>query len=129
MAYELGMISNAQHERVLKKQQTLDEEIARLAHVFKTVNGKGASIAQLICRPDFSYDEALAAYPELVTDFGSELNGQIEMHLKYAGYIERQKKEVAKLENLDVVKIPRDFAYDQIVLEADPPKLVLQNKE
>jgi tRNA uridine 5-carboxymethylaminomethyl modification enzyme len=37
------------------------------------------------------------------------------MHLKYAGYIERQQKEVAKLENLDSVRIPKGFDYEKVV--------------
>lgn len=115
MAYELGMISREQYDRVVLKQQTIDNETERLSKVFKTFEGRGSSIAQLISRPDWSYLEALKNYPEQVKDFGEEVNMQIELMLKYSGYIERQKKDVAKLENLDSVRIPRDLDYTIIV--------------
>ena len=115
LAYELGMVSREQYERALKKKETIKSETARLDKAFKSINGKGTSLAQLICRPEWSYAEALKTFPELVTDFGPDLNTQIEMHLKYAGYIERQEKEVAKLENLDAVRIPKGFDYAQVV--------------
>jgi tRNA uridine 5-carboxymethylaminomethyl modification enzyme len=43
------------------------------------------------------------------------VNLQIELHLKYSGYIERQQKDIAKLEHLDAIRIPRDFDYGAIV--------------
>jgi tRNA uridine 5-carboxymethylaminomethyl modification enzyme len=114
-AYELGMINQAQYERVVGKQKTIESETERLTKVFKTIDGRGTSMAQLICRPDWTYAQALEQFPDLVVDCGPDTNMQIELHLKYAGYIERQQKEVAKLENLDVIRIPRDMAYDKIV--------------
>jgi tRNA uridine 5-carboxymethylaminomethyl modification enzyme len=115
IAYELGMITKQQYDRVLKKQETLFSETERLARVFKTIDGKGTSMAQLISRPDWTYQEALKNYPELVFDFGDDTNLQIELHLKFSGYIERQQKDVAKLEHLDGIRIPRDFDYHSII--------------
>lgn len=115
MAYELGLISTAQYERAVAKQQTLENEVGRLGQVFKNIEGKGTSLAQLICRPDWTYSKALQAFPEQISDFGEEINEQIELHLKYAGYIERQHKDVAKLENLDQVRISRQFDYNQVI--------------
>jgi tRNA uridine 5-carboxymethylaminomethyl modification enzyme len=114
-AYELGMISREQYDRVMQKQETISSELTRLSKVFKTIEGRGASLAQLICRPDWSYAHALATYPDQVTDFGPDLNTQIEMDLKFAGYIQRQQKEVAKLEQLDNIRIPREYDYNQII--------------
>ncbi|MGB7978246.1 MAG: tRNA uridine-5-carboxymethylaminomethyl(34) synthesis enzyme MnmG [Chlamydiales bacterium] len=114
-AYQLGMVSRLQYERVLAKEKTIEEETARLGKTFKTVEAKGTSLAQLICRPDWSYERALQSYPDQVADFGEEINTQIELQLKYFGYIERQKKDVAKLERLDGVRIPRDFEYGRVV--------------
>ncbi|MES2272751.1 MAG: FAD-dependent oxidoreductase, partial [Chlamydiota bacterium] len=115
LAHTLGMVTQSQVDRALQKQKTIDTETARLSHVFKTINGKSTNLASLICRPEWTYMAALEAYPEQVVDFGSDINTQIEMHLKYAGYIERQEKEVAKLENLDSHRIPKDFDYSKIV--------------
>ncbi len=115
MAYEWGLINSTQYERVRKKLDTIVSEKLRLAKAFKSINGKSTSLAQLICRPDWDYQKAIEAYPEQMTDFGADLNLQIELELKYAGYIERQQKEVEKLENLDQIRIPKDFPYAEVV--------------
>jgi tRNA uridine 5-carboxymethylaminomethyl modification enzyme len=109
------MITREQYDRVIFKQQAIEKETERLNKVFKTIEGKGSSIASLISRPDWTYLDALKNYPEQVIDFGEDVNTQIELMLKYSGYIERQKKDVAKLENLDSVQIPRNLDYTSIV--------------
>lgn len=115
IAYTLGMISQAQYDKTLAKQTAIQTETARLAKVFKTIDGKGTSLAQLICRSDWTYEKACHAFPEQVTDLGPDINTQIELHLKFSGYIERQQKEVEKLEQLDAIRVPRHFAYQDIV--------------
>lgn len=115
IAYDLGMISQEQYERTQHKRRTIDEETERLSHTFKTINGRGTPLSQLICRPDWTYQLALESFPEQVTDFGADLNYQIELELKFAGYINRQQKEVAKLEHLDDILIPKQFDYASVV--------------
>lgn len=115
IAYRYGMISAAQHERASQKIETISKEIVRLQKMFKSIDGKSVSLAQLICRPEWTYAAALEAYPEQMENYGPDLNEQIEMEIKFAGYIERQKKEVAKLEHLDEIKIPKEFDYYKVV--------------
>lgn len=115
IGYELGVISHSQYERVQKKLQTIAGEVERLNRVFKTIDGRGSSLAQIISRPDWTYSLAMEQFSDGVIDFGEEINTQIELELKYSGYIERQKKDVAKLEHLDEVWIPRTFNYEGIV--------------
>ena len=115
LAYELGMVSEEQYQKTLKKQQIIDQEIERLSRIFKTMNGKGTSLTQLLCRPEWTYEKVLKDYPDLMFDFGNEINEQIELNVKYAGYIERQNKEIAKLEHLDRIRIPSDMCYEKIV--------------
>lgn len=115
MGYSLGLISEEQYQKTLYKQQIIDQERERLSRFFKTIDGKGASLAQLICRPDWTYEKALEQFPDVVVDFGSDLNQQVELHLKYAGYIERQTKEVEKLSHLDQIRIPANLCYETIV--------------
>lgn len=115
LAHELGLITHSQYERVMKKQEAITTQIGRLSKVYKTIEGKSVSLSSLICRPDWSYEQALQAFPEHMEDLGHDFNAQIEMELKYAGYIERQKKEIAKLEHLDAVKIPKTFDFNQVV--------------
>lgn len=115
IAYELGMVNREQYARAVHKQETLIGESKRLSQIFKTIDGRSTHLAQLLCRPEWTYEMLLKEFPEQVVDFGADLNNQIEMHLKYVGYIERQQKEVEKLEHLDQVRIPKTFCYDKVV--------------
>ena len=82
--------------------------------IYKTKNQKGLTLAQLLCRPENSYKTLLSDYPEDLEDHGKEINDQIECEVKYAGYIERQKKELHKFKNLHNISIPKTFDYTQI---------------
>lgn len=114
-AFALGMISEEQYARTTEKQRIITEEIERLAKCHCTHEGKSTNVAQLICRPDWDYTAALQAFEEKVKDFGADINAQIELSLKYAGYIERQNKEISKFEHLDQIRIPKNFDYSQVV--------------
>ncbi len=113
-AYHLGMVSIEQYQRAMRKEETIAEETKRLAKTFKNWEGRSSSLSQLLARPEWSYQTLLKEYPDAVIDHGLECNEQIELQIKYAGYIERQHKEAAKLENLDAVRIPKDLDYEQI---------------
>ncbi|HSW72744.1 MAG TPA: tRNA uridine-5-carboxymethylaminomethyl(34) synthesis enzyme MnmG, partial [Chlamydiales bacterium] len=109
-AYELGMISDEQYKRLQEKKRIMQEEKERLSKKF--VNG--SSLGQHLCRPECTYNSLLKDYPELVKDYGDDINIQIEMEFKYAGYIQRQEREVAKLENVDAILVPKDFDYKAV---------------
>lgn len=115
MAFELGMISSSQYDKVLQKKEIIEQEAARLKKTHTSFEGKSTSIAQLICRSDWDYQKALEAYPHLVTSFDSDTQFQIEVELKYEGYIERQHKEVQKLQSLDHIRIPQHFDYQSLI--------------
>lgn len=115
LAYELGMISRKQYERTLHKQTTIRAQLTLLHKTHVAVEGKNTSLASLICRPDWNYEKARDAFPHLLPDLGGDINSQIEMELKYAGYIERQNKEIAKLDDLDKIRIPKTFDFSQVV--------------
>ena len=96
------------------KQKMIDEETLRLGKIFKQLNGKGSSLAQILCRPESSYVNMLQEYPESMNDHGEEINFQIELLLKFAGYIGRQESEVAKLSNLEGIRVPADFDFTTV---------------
>jgi tRNA uridine 5-carboxymethylaminomethyl modification enzyme len=110
-AYALGLIDEKRYQKTLDKQKKMEEQIDFLNKTFKQVDGKSHSLAQLLCRPEYTYARLLENYPEHVVHHGSEINIQIELYLKYAGYIERQRKEIAKQENLECIKISKDFNF------------------
>lgn len=107
--YDLGLIDAARYTKLQQKQKAIEEESVRLEKIFKQVNGKGFSLAQLLCRPENSYASLLQQYPESLKDYGADTNLQIELLLKYSGYIDRQSSEVAKLSHLENIRIPTNF--------------------
>lgn len=112
--YELGLIDGARYEKLKIKERIIQEEIIRLTKIFKQIDGKGFSIAQLLCRPENTYAGLLQQYPEAVCNHGEETNFQIELSLKYEGYIQRQVSEVAKLSHVESIRIPIDFDYRSV---------------
>jgi tRNA uridine 5-carboxymethylaminomethyl modification enzyme len=114
IGYELGLISEEQMKVTLHKEETLLKETVRLSTIYKTIDGKSTPLAQLVCRPDWTYEDLVKQFPE-ATDHGKEINEQINLHLKYAGYIVRQEKEVAKQSELDVIRISKEFDYEHLV--------------
>ncbi len=109
--YAAGIIDADRYQKVIYKKEAIEEESKRLTKIYKQVDGKGYTLAQLLCRPENSYASLLAYYPESIKDFGQEINFQIELNLKYAGYIDRQTQEVAKLSHVEHLLIPEAFNY------------------
>lgn len=107
--YELGLIDAGRYAKLQQKEKAIEEETVRLGKIFKQINGKGYSLTQLLCRPENSYAKLLQEYPESVNDHGAETNLQIELVLKFSGYIERQSSEVTKFSHLEKICIPADF--------------------
>lgn len=112
--YELGIIDADRYAKLKNKERILAEETERLHKVFKQCNGKGSSLMQLLCRPENTYDSLLSLHPDALKDFGKEINFQIELSAKYAGYIERQHGEVAKLSHIENIRIPPEFDMTQV---------------
>lgn len=112
--YHLGLIDLIRYQRLQEKKKIMELEIARLSKTYRQVNGKSTSLSQLLCRPDFTYQKILEDFPDHVADCGSEVNFQIELNLKYAGYIERQTREAAKLETIEHILIPKGFDFLEV---------------
>jgi tRNA uridine 5-carboxymethylaminomethyl modification enzyme len=109
--FSLGLISHEQHAHLLHKKETIAAETARFNKTFKQINGKATTLAQLMCRPECTYTSLHSTYPDQITDHGAEINLQIELSLKYAGYIEREHIEASKLQNIEKITIPTDFDF------------------
>ena len=113
--YELGLVNAERYARLKKKELILAEETTRLHTLFKQCNGKGSSLMQLLCRPENTYASLLNEYPDVIRDHGDEINWQIELTAKYAGYIGRQQGEVEKLSHVENILIPSDFDFKTIL--------------
>ena len=113
--YDLGLISSKQMDRLRHKEKMMAQEEERLGTIYKQVNGKGITMLQMLCRPESTYEGLLKEYPDVMKDFGPEINLQIELVAKYAGYIKRQQVEVGKLDHLENIVVPKDFDFSKII--------------
>ena len=113
--YDLGLITDKQMDKTLNKQQTIASEQKRLSHIFKTVGGKSTSLAQLLCRPEVSWQQLLKEYPQDIASFGPEIDKLVELEIKYAGYIKRQTSEIKRLESEEGLVIPEGFDFATVV--------------
>lgn len=132
MGYEIGLISEERYRRLLEKEELIRSEIKRLnltnvgntdkvQEILKSCGStplvSGASLAELIRRPELSYrileeiDEHRPHFPEGLSD---EVIEQVEISIKYDGYISRQKKQVEQFKKMEGRKIPENIDYDEI---------------
>lgn len=112
--YELGLVNGIRYAALCKKERTIEAELIRLSKIFRQCNGKGVSIAQLLCRPENTYANLLKDEPEALQDHGEETNFQIELSFKYAGYIKQQTSEISRLSHIENIIVPTDFDHLQV---------------
>lgn len=130
--YKLGLISEKRYQSLKQKEQWIEEEVKRLrsTHVgtspkvqklleqnTSTPLSSGITLAELIRRPELSYDslkEIDEKRPELPQRYAEEIKEQVDIFIKYEGYILRQKKQVEQFKKLEQKKIPQNIDYDQV---------------
>ncbi len=103
---ELGLLSPEYQLRFERKRVAIQEELARLE---KTRDG-AHTLGHLLRRPEVTYD-TLSGRRE---DLSPEVTQQVEIHLKYEGYIRREESEVARFRNLEDKPIPAGFDYQAV---------------
>ena len=106
IGHEVGLLPEKNYLNFLTKQEAIRKEISRLE---RTRYGS-ATLAQLIRRPEMSYK----SLPNRDDSLSEEVAQQIEIELKYAGYIERQEAEVEKFREIEAKKIPDWMDYNQV---------------
>ena len=126
--YEVGLICQQEYEALLKKEEQIKEEIYRLKHTSVGANREiqsfldsfgssplktAASLAELICRPELSYD-LLKEIDKERKPLPKDVTEQVEIEIKYEGYILRQKKQVEQYKKVEKKKIPSNINYDDI---------------
>lgn len=112
--HQFGLISDEQYNRLVTKQTAIATEPQRLDSLFKFFNGKSCSLMQLLARPELSYTDLQALFPEDIKDFGADINAQIEISVKYSGYISRQHAEVERLRTVEQIHLPKEIDYHEI---------------
>ena len=128
IGYQVGLISEERYQHLLEKESQIEEEVARLESVFvgctENVNNilerynstalkSGTSLAELIRRPELKY-EYLEEIDKDRPELSKEVTDQVEINLKYDGYIKRQLKQVEQFKKLENKKIPMDLDYKEI---------------
>ena len=128
IGHEVGLIDDNRYEKILIKEKMIEKEIQRLQHT--TIGGKkevqklleqygstllqsGSTLADLLKRPELSYD-ILAPIDEDRQNLPEDVCEQVNISLKYEGYITRQQKQVAQYQKLENRKIPEDIDYTQV---------------
>lgn len=112
--YKLGLISKEQYERFIFKKTKIDEEPTRLKTIYKTYEGKVSSLKSLLARPEISYTVLHNLFPNDLPSYGAEVDSQIEMSIKFEGYIARQHQEVERLQSIEQILLPADLDYKEI---------------
>ena len=130
--YEVGLISQERYDRLKEKERLIESEIERLKNAYVGTSEKvqellesyestplnsGSSLAELIRRPELSYEaveDIDVTRPKLPEDLAEEVIGQVDISLKYDGYIQRQKRQVEQFKKMENKKIPEDMDYDAV---------------
>lgn len=126
--YQVGLISKEQRDAVIKKKQMIQDEIERLKGVsigaskenqsFLEKNGSstlktGTNLAELICRPELNYEMLAEIDPER-KELPEDVITQVEIEIKYEGYIQRQLRQVEQFKKMEKKLIPPSLDYDDV---------------
>lgn len=126
--HNIGLVSDEEYEHLLEKKAQIDAEIERLEKA--TIGGtpkvqellakyestplkSGTTLAELIKRPELDY-EKLAEVDEKRPELAFDVQEQVNIEIKYEGYIKRQMQQVAQFKKLEGRKLPENFDYAQV---------------
>ena len=128
IGHEIGLVSDEEYEHLLRKMDDIQSEIKRLE---KTVIGvsdrvqmflenygstllkSGITLAELVKRPELDYVK-LAELDEGRPELPDDVREQVNIEIKYEGYIKRQMQQVAQFKKLEDKKLPEDFDYSEV---------------
>ena len=126
--YQTGLISKEEYEALLHKKKQIDEEITRLK---RTTVGAGkeiqdfltslntstlktaATLAELICRPELNY-QLIEPLDRERTALSQDVTTQVNIEIKYEGYILRQLRQVEQYKKMEKKKIPEELDYEKV---------------
>lgn len=126
--YEAGLISEEDYQALLEKEKLIEEEISRLKKTsvganreiqnFLEAHGSAslktaASLAELLCRPELSY-EIIGEIDRDRKKLPTSVIEQVEIEIKYEGYIVRQKRQVEQYRKMEKKLIPQEIDYDDV---------------
>lgn len=127
IGYEIGLITEERYNRFLDKKDKVEREIERLREtkvrpsetnpLLESIGSApiqdGSNLLTILRRPEVSYAHVGNLYPSDV-ELDEEMKEQVEIQIKYAGYIEKQLLHVEKLQKMEKKKIPTNIKYEEI---------------
>lgn len=128
IGYEVGLVSRELYEATLNKKKLIDQEIERLKNTvigaakenqeFLSSHGSAtlktaASLAELMCRPELTYEMLSEIDPDR-NSLPADVVEQVEIEVKYEGYIERQLRQVEQYKKMEKKRIPADLDYNDV---------------
>ena len=128
IGHEIGLIDDERYEKLLEKERLIEEEVERmkkttvgaraevqelLAKYESTPLQSGTTLAELLKRPELSY-EIIKDIDKDREELPEDVKEQVNIELKYEGYIKRQLRQVEQYKKLENKKIPEDIDYDDV---------------
>ena len=128
IGYEVGLVSEEVYQATLLKKERIDAEVQRLKNTPIGANKRiqeflaahdssslktGTNLAELMCRPELSYEILAEIDPER-QPLPVDVIEQVEIELKYEGYIERQMRQVEQYKKMEKKRIPESLDYDEV---------------
>ncbi|MCR5785558.1 MAG: tRNA uridine-5-carboxymethylaminomethyl(34) synthesis enzyme MnmG [Eubacterium sp.] len=126
--HRIGLISDERMNRLTEKERIINSEIERLGEIIVGADKKvsaileaagstplttGATLVELIRRPELDYDKIAELDPDR-PKIDEDIIEQININIKYEGYIKRQKKQVEQFKKMENKKLPEDIDYKDI---------------
>ena len=126
--YKVGLISQETYDKICEKEKLISEEVDRLKNTFVGASKEvlsyldsigssplttGVSLASLLGRPEVTY-ENMSVIDKDRPSLPEDVKEQVEIEIRYEGYIERQKKQVEHFKKMETRKIPADLDYDLV---------------
>ncbi|HTY88803.1 MAG TPA: tRNA uridine-5-carboxymethylaminomethyl(34) synthesis enzyme MnmG [Candidatus Acidoferrum sp.] len=106
IGHDVGLLPSLNYGKVLAKQKAIDNEVNRLSSVYYD----SSSLAKMLSRPEITYNDL----PDRDEGLSKEVIQQVEIAIKYAGYIERQEVEVGRFKSLEDKIIPSAFDFSAV---------------
>ena len=126
--WQVGLVDDATYQKILVKEQQIKDEIKRIEnatiggtpqvqHLLESLGStplkSGTTLAELIRRPELSYD-AIQSIDPTRPKLPRDVEEQVNINVKYDGYIRRQLKQVEQFKKLEEKKIPADLDYEKV---------------
>ena len=128
IGYEVGLLSKERYDHVVEKERLINEEVARVKEINigarKEVQAllesygsiplsNGIKLVDLIRRPELDYDKLAPIDPDR-PELSAEVREEVNIYIKYEGYLTRQEKQVKQFKKLELKLIPEDIDYDDV---------------